>query len=107
MVRQNGRALEYASMDIREEIVTAGVKSNYEALRWASDRLKDNMAIAEEHIKHSGLGPKLFKDTKIIRQAIRIRADWMDWAEWSACWPVDTPSRCRRKGTSKFRNYRN
>lgn len=54
VVKQDGRALEYASEELKsdKEIVIEAVKQNGEALIYASDRLKNDAELIELSNKH-------------------------------------------------------
>ena len=51
-MRQNGRALEFASEDLRadRDVVLAAVRQNAYALKYASERLRDDVIIQDEDI---------------------------------------------------------
>jgi hypothetical protein len=78
-VQQKGRALQYASEEIKDDatIVLEAVKQHGEALWWASERLKDDADIVMEAVKESGwaliyASERLRDDETLVMEAVKV-----------------------------------
>jgi hypothetical protein len=77
-VKQNGGALEYASMELRndKEIVLEVVKQNGYTLRYASEELRGDKEVILEAVKQNGntlqfASEELRNDKEVVLEAIR------------------------------------